>query len=143
VAENGAEMVHWPGDESSGFDYRAAREAQRVMRENGAEVARSWQPAHDGCSVVYRSINDGWYTIKIVWTRPHVQGLERVVHMGISGPVLGTPEDIFDDMDRQFQDRIDWQVHQDSVLLLARGNRGQRADTERFEAEQKGEPCRT
>ena len=106
----------------------------------------NWKPPH-GCSVVCavgRTEGFGVFADYMVsWTKPPVKGLNRVETFKVSARVTTNDERTYAALNAYCEEQIDRIVHQDSLKLLARGKRGQRADTDRFEAEQllQGELC--
>ena len=100
------------------------------MPENGAKTVADWRPKQ-GCRILYRRIFGGGYWFTVSWVRPLIRGLSRIEIFEVHGY---SPEDL----DRQVDEEIEKILHADSLKLLARGRRTQRADTEHFEAAQKG-----
>ena len=111
------------------------------MCENGGETvnpyqwARDWQPAHKGCSVSLRYRAGIALDVVVRWVRPPIKGLDRIKYLRVFG--LSAAE-----VKRGSESEISRITDEDSLNLLARGPRSQRADTDRFEAEKlQGELC--
>lgn len=105
-----------------------------------------WKPPHDvrkiSCQYGPGSGGDVQISVRLSWVKPKVKGLDRYAsfHFVFDWHYQG---DLIEFLDHLVESEIDRIVHADSLKLLARGNRSQRADTDRFEAEQKlkGELC--